>query len=139
MRLEGIAPWDGDYPIDLSYFTNRELHEIKKIADVRAGELEDEFRRGNNDLVVAVAAIAARRNGKDIPLNDLWDAAAGRIDLVLDDEPEADDAGPPESPTPTVPEGSGVESVQPVPSGSSSSEPLDDQQETNLASTGSLQ
>lgn len=84
IRIEGVPPWDGDYPLDVAYFTNRELHLIKQIADVRAGELQDEFARGNNDLVVAIAVIASARNGKTIPVDDLWDAPAGKITLEED-------------------------------------------------------
>jgi hypothetical protein len=137
IKIEGVPPWDGLYPIDLEYFTNRELHVIKEISNVRAGELGDEFSRGNNDLIVAVASVAATRNGKDIPIDDLWDAPVGKI--TLEDEPVVEaDAGPPASPTPIVPQDGGVVSVLPDRSGSSSSESSDDQPATPRASTGSL-
>lgn len=93
IKIEGVPPWDGDYPFDLSYFTNRELHVIKEISGIRAGELTDEFGRGNNDLIVAIAVIASKRAGREIPIDDLWDAEAGTITLVGED-----DAGPPVQP-----------------------------------------
>ena len=45
-------------------FTNRELHLIKQIAGVRAGELFDAMEVGDNDLVVALAHIAVKRAGR---------------------------------------------------------------------------
>ena len=135
IRVEGVAPWDGDYPFDIGYFTNRELHLIKQVADVRAGELEDEFRRGNNDLIVAVALIAARRNGKDIPVEDLWEATVGAITLD-GDETDNGDVVPPAQVTSTVTGSNGDVSVAPVLSGSSSSGSADAPQETTLSSTG---
>jgi len=90
LRIEGVPPWDGDYPIDIEQFTNRDLHMIKEVSGVRAGELGDEFARGNNDLIVAVALIAAKRNGRDIPPDDLWDAPVGKIALIVDGDADAD-------------------------------------------------
>lgn len=37
--ISGALPvLDGEYPLDASYFTNRELHLIKREANVRAGK-----------------------------------------------------------------------------------------------------
>lgn len=112
---------DGDYPLDTSFFTNRELHTIKDIAGVRAGELEDALRAGDNDVVVAIALIALRRAGKQVPADVLWDLPAGRLvlDLRDDDEQRAeDDALPPVS----GPGGNAGAVVTPINSGVSSSE-----------------
>lgn len=72
-------------------FTNRELHLIKQIADVRAGELFEALDRGDNDVLVALAHIAVKRTGGQQPsLDRLWDMPAGDITLVLPDDSEPD-------------------------------------------------
>lgn len=101
VTIEGVPGFDGEYPFDISYFTNGELHTIKKISGVRAGEIEEAFEAGDNDLFVALATIAAERNGKKIPVGLLWDADAGKI-KIEDEEAEAGDVEvPPDSPPPS--------------------------------------
>lgn len=97
--INGILGLDGEWEID-GDFTNRDLNDIKKISGVRAGELQEATEAGDNDLVVAIAWIALRRNGKTGPgvLDALWDAPAGARITVDFTTPEGkeDDAGPPE-------------------------------------------
>lgn len=84
-------------------FTNRELHLIKQIAGVRAGELFDAMEAGDNDLIVALAHLAIKRAGRNQPtLEMLWDMAPGEIEIS---NPEAN-GGPPTS-TPTSDGGDG--------------------------------
>lgn len=86
----------GEHELDLGYFTNRELHLIKKETGVRAGELVDAFQAGDNDLLIVLAFVALQRNGRlDVPIDALWEMEAGTITLDLSDEEE--DASPPES------------------------------------------
>lgn len=100
VKIEGVSPaFDGEYPLDLSYFTNRELHLIKQVSGVRAGELDEALGAGDNDVFVAVALIAAKRAGKDIPVDMLWDAPHGKVTLETDAS-EEDEADPP-VPSPT--------------------------------------
>ena len=80
--ITGIAGYNGEYDLDASYFTNKELHTIKKLAGVRAGEIQAAFAAGDNDLIVALAAIALERNGKAVHEQVLWDAKVGCIMLV---------------------------------------------------------
>lgn len=85
-------------------FTNRELHLIKQIAGVRAGELFDAIEAGDNDVLVALAHIAVRRGDTARPsLDELWDLPAGEITAEeIEDEPDptnaADAAEPAGSP-----------------------------------------
>jgi len=95
IRIEGVPPWDGEYPINIDALTNRDLHLIKRVSGVRAGELGEEFDRGNNDLIVAITLIAAQRNGVAIPEDDLWDASIGKITLVGDEVEEDLPSAPP--------------------------------------------
>ena len=110
--IDGVFGLDGEYEADLSYFTNRELHQIKKQTGIRAGEFSEAFTSGDNDVMVAFAVVILNRAGKEGAEELLWDAKAGSVTLVLDDE-EDEDAGdgeggvavrPPEPPTPSGPE-----------------------------------
>lgn len=87
VKITGILGADGewDFNPDEEPLTNGELHEIKKIAGVRAGEIEEAFSAGDNDLYVALAIIALARNGKQIPVRVLWDAPAGSSIDFIDD------------------------------------------------------
>lgn len=77
--VDGIPPYDGEYEVSQD-LTNRELHLIKKVSGVRAGELEEAFAAGDNDLVVAITVITLQRNGfPDASVEAIWDADAGRI------------------------------------------------------------
>jgi hypothetical protein len=94
--LNGVAPYDGEYEFDVSYFTMRELNIIKRTSGVRAGELEEALAASDSDLVVALAVIALERAGVKGAEDALWNAQAGQITLELDDE--GDDVGPPDVP-----------------------------------------
>lgn len=98
VTISGVAPWDGDYDLDLSRLTNRELHEIKKVSGVRAGELDDALSGGDNDVLVALALVAAARAGKMIPADRLWDADVESIVFDFrEDEQQEDETVPPAS------------------------------------------
>jgi len=90
-RLELLV---GEKSYDISPpFTNGELHLIKQVAGIRAGEFEDALEAGDNDLLVALASVAVRRNGTARPtLEELWDMDAGLISLV-EHEPDEDPTG----------------------------------------------
>ena len=99
--ISGIVGLDGEYPIDAGYFTNRELHTIKRLSGVRVGELDDALEAGDSDLIVAIAAIALQRNGARFLEDMLWDAQIGAIQFVaspveVEESPPAQ--GPPASP-----------------------------------------
>lgn len=90
-------------------FTNRELHLIKQIAGVRAGELFDAIEAGDNDVLVALAHIAVRRGDTARPsLDELWDLPAGEITAEdIEDEPDptnAADAADPLVGSPEIPQ-----------------------------------
>ncbi len=93
----------GEYDLDISSFTNRELHEIKVETGVRAGEIEEAFAAGDNDLMVAITLIVLQRSGKGTfaQLRDaVWDLPAGSVQFDLTDEEKnaaGDDALPPTS------------------------------------------
>jgi len=92
---------DGEYDLDASGFTNFELHAIKKLTDLTAGDIGDAFERLDNDVIVAIAMVSLMREGKisgrspwnSAEVSALWDAKVGSI-FVAEDEAEAD-ADPP--------------------------------------------
>lgn len=124
IRLEGVFPYDGEYEMDLSYFTMRELHTIKKVAGVRAGELGEALEAGDSDVVVAIALIALQRAGKQVSEDIIWDAPAGKVTLVAGEEEEADEDDPP-TPQAVEPNGSSGVSSRP-----GSASPVSDQSPT---------
>src|SRR3954469_25042893 len=95
LTVAGIAGLDGSYDLDLGKFQNEELHTIKKITGVRAGELEDAIQAGDNDLMVAFAGIALRRAGRQVDASHLWKADVGSITVDFG-EPE-EEVRPPTS------------------------------------------
>jgi hypothetical protein len=85
-------------------FTNRELHIIKQVAGVRAGQLFEAMEAGDSDLLVALAHIAIRRMKLNRPsLDELWDLPAGDITVGAEEEtvdaadptPAGDESGSP--------------------------------------------
>lgn len=93
--LEGLgSKWDGEYEFMDLRFTNRELHTIKKIANVRGGEIDDALRGGDQDLAVAFAYIALERAGRPVPEKVLWDADSGFMSIVEDEDEEETKADP---------------------------------------------
>jgi hypothetical protein len=98
IKVTGIGrAYDGEYEFDGTYFTNKELHTIKRMSGVRAGEIPAALEAGDNDLVVALTVIALERNGKVVNEDALWNAKVGCIEAMLGeaDADEADDADPP--------------------------------------------
>lgn len=134
--VTGVPGFDGDYPIDIGAFTMRELHIIKDVAGVRAGELEEAFSAGDTDVILAVAVIAVRRNGGDFKAFQTvaWESEMGSLTFVADEEETAD----PPIPTP-LPNSSSLEAT-PESSGlaSSPSSGGEDLPETSLRAIGGL-
>lgn len=135
LRIEGIHPTvDGDYPISISEFTNRDWNDLKRIAKVRVLELKEAFEKGDTDLFVAFAVVALRHAGKVVVEDMLWDAKSGKLSLVVGDEEEVDDLPPtsaPPSETQNVPGGGSTPSEANGISGSGSrngSDPREDDQ-----------
>lgn len=131
--VTGIPAFNGDYPIDIGSFTMRELQIIKRMSGVRAGELEEAFAAGDSSLILAIAVIAVRRNGKNWEAFEqiAWDSDLGAITFVA--EEAADEPTP--LPLPTN-EGSGKPSELPAGSGQRSHDDGDDLQETSLRAIG---
>lgn len=130
LTVKGLGRLDGVYEFDrddlLGAMTNRELHRIKVMAGVRAGEIQDALAAGDNDVLVALAAIILTQRGKQVDDDLLWDAPAG-AGLVWKFEESEADADPPaipaETPETEQPNTNGGESGNPpsAPSGNGQS------------------
>lgn len=104
--IEG-SPYAGEYDCDdisdfVSSLNMGELHRIKKLTGLRAGEFGEAFDTGDSDLTVGIAAVVLERNGKRVVDDLLWKATAIRVSIG--DDGEEDDASPPDgtpSPTPS--------------------------------------
>src|SRR5262245_29847989 len=91
-KIEGLHPYDGEYPFNVDTLTNRELHTIKQLAGVRANEIEEAAEAGDNDLIVAFAIIALQRAGLKVDPDAIWEADVGKITFQSE---EADPLPPP--------------------------------------------
>lgn len=102
-------------------FTNRELHLIKQIAGVRAGEIFDALEGGDSDVLVALAHIGVRRNGTARPsLDELWDLDAGVIEFA---EVEAESVDPTPADSTPLPDPTGNPETIPAEPGPPASAP----------------
>jgi hypothetical protein len=91
--IEGVPPYDGEYDFDADYMTMRELHIIKQLTGLRVGEFQEALAQADTDVILGLAVIALRRNGKEVNEDALWDAEAGAITYVAE---EVEAASPPE-------------------------------------------
>lgn len=116
--VKGLGPkLDGEYPCNLTSMllestphtlTNREGHRVKVMSGVRAGELWEAMSAGDNDVLLALAAVVLTRAGKDFEEDMLWDApmGSGVAFEVEEREEEADEEDPPaEESEPPEPDG----------------------------------
>lgn len=116
--IDNIPPWNGEWPLADFYFTNRELHRIKQISGLRAGELIEALDANDSAAYVGVAVVALERAGKNIDPDEFWDAPVGSISLNLE---EADvDAVPLDVPAGDEPSESGAFSTPASDNGSAS-------------------
>jgi hypothetical protein len=99
--ITGVPPYDGEYEFDGTYMTNRELHVIKKLTGLRVGEFQEALANADTDVILGIAVVALTRHGKDVHEDTLWDAEAGAITYVAEEEPAsppAEDQKQPEQP-----------------------------------------
>ena len=110
VNLKDFHPYTGSYTVDLTTLSNRDYHDIKRLAGYTPPEIASALERGDMDMMVAFTIIALRKSGL-FPVIDeeaVWDATADKFDMDAT-VPELDDADPPtimpEPRTPTTPSG----------------------------------
>lgn len=118
---------DGEHPCDIlgmltvghpNSLTNRELHKIKVMTGIVAGNLFDAINNGDMDATVGFAAVILDRNSKSYQEDWLWDAPMGaslRFEIRQGEDEEIPPAkGVPESTPTESEERSGGGSSKPV-------------------------
>jgi len=125
LTIEKLPPYNGTYDLDIGTFTGRELHTIKQISGVRAGELQDAFAAGDYDLVVALTVIVLQRAGQKVDADEIMDADVGSITIKLEEVAE-DEERPPTSPPSNGNESSTVDGGNENAGTTSSGEPSSD-------------
>lgn len=139
--VSGLPPLDGEYPCDLiemigigsaESLTVAEAHRVKKMSDVRQGELVDAVSAGDAAVIMALAAVVLTRSGKRYDEQRLL-ATKPEVELVFqmgDREDQEADADPPAIPTP--------ETGSPSVGGGNSSSDLSESLEPDQSPTGHL-
>jgi hypothetical protein len=94
IRIEGVPQYDGEYPIDVSTLTMRELHQMKQLTGLRLFEFDSALAVGDLDVIVGLAVVSLQRAGKTVDADLIWDAELGAVSLIVGD----DDGPPAESP-----------------------------------------
>jgi hypothetical protein len=111
LKIRGIDGIDGDYKFDLikllaltgpspEALTNGELHRIKTMTGIRAGEIGSAFQADDSDLMIGIAAVVLERNKVRFDDQMLWDAQFLAIEIEMGKRTRDGDGdvGPPESP-----------------------------------------
>lgn len=104
--INGVKPWDGDYPFDYNedLITNLEWRLIKQLADCTPVNWMQELVAGNVDLLTTFAVLALHRNGRIRPgdarsvfdrFDDLPALAGGHLVLDLGIAETDEDDTPP--------------------------------------------
>jgi hypothetical protein len=134
---------DGEHPCDIigmltighpESMTNRELHRIKSMTGILAGDLMDAINNSDMDASVALAAVILERRGKTFQDEWLWDAPMG-AGITFEIRKVKEEELPPPSDAPKSTPTGGVETSGGVPSEPSSESPENDQSGTGSPST----
>ncbi len=92
-----VPPWEGRYDIPDWRLTQRELHEIKLLSGVRAGELIEALFANDRAAVVGLTVVILDRHGIAATADDLWDTKADEIEIDFGSA-KAADSDPPTQP-----------------------------------------
>lgn len=73
----------GSFPFPpFDTLNGHELHLIKTMSGVRAGELEEALEAGDFDVILAFAAVALRRAGRKVPSEALLDLKPADVEAA---------------------------------------------------------
>jgi len=124
LRITGIPGLDGDYPLELTSFKNKDWRLIKRVSGVRPLEFQEALQAGDNDVLISITMIALERAGKLYQEEWLWEADSGGISIVQVET--EDDADPPALET------SPATSAESAPSGQDSSDAGESSPQTSM-------
>jgi hypothetical protein len=96
--VEGVEGFEGEWEIDLSNLTGRELRTIKRISGNRVNELPGAMLAGDYDLLIALAVVALQRGGHRFATQAehvLLDAESGVVRYVNAKRGEDENVDPP--------------------------------------------
>lgn len=88
-----LSPYDGEYEFELGELLGSldhgELHRIKLLTKLRAGELGEAFAAEDSDVIVGLAAVILERRGFTVVDDILWSAKLGsmKLDLGVEENP----------------------------------------------------
>jgi hypothetical protein len=102
IKIEGISPYDGEYPLELDKFTNRDHKTIKDMSGLTATSWIEGFKNVDMTFFAALGVVAARRSGRFGPIINedvFWDSEAGKISLIEEEADRAVNPTTPEAPT----------------------------------------
>lgn len=135
--VTGMPAFNGEYPFEIESFTMRELQIIKRISGLRTNELDEAIAAGDNTLMLALAVIAVRRNGREWEAFEklAWESEVGDISLVVDEDEEVADEAAPLTPA-KQPDSADESSEKQQLSGEDSGIVTDDSQATSLQVIG---
>lgn len=63
IKVQGVAGFDGEYELDQAAFNMDDLSLIKRVAGVRAAELDEALNAGDHEVLIAFAMVALRQSG----------------------------------------------------------------------------
>jgi len=121
IRVRGIPPYDGDYPLNVQAFTVDEQHMVKRLSGLRPAEYVDGFENGDAALVAAMIIIAVRRARPNEQIREAPFLASTleTVEFDVTDEEEGGDPLPASGPADTS-----MRSGSPSRGGSATPEPI---------------
>src|SRR4051794_23299303 len=97
IKIEGVPPYDGEYPCDAPY-TSREWRLFKQIGKILPQELTKAMMGGDVDVILCYAVIGVRRRGLEVNEEFFLDYEPDKVFTLDLEEP---DAVPPPQPSST--------------------------------------
>ena len=133
LKIEDVPGLDGEYPVELSSFKNREHRKINEISGLGVLEYQEALEKGNIAFLVAVAYIVLTRAGREVDVEQLWDANDTALGWLNDEVADASTPAVERSPehangnsTSGEPSGPSTEDSQPTPTPTDSGSQLSD-------------
>ena len=107
VSIEGLRPYDGEWPLDLAHMKAVEYGLIKRLSGYLPADLTEGLAGLDMELIAAIGVVALQRNGQvadndgEAQAKDVYarliqlEPGKVRLDLGADDQDEEGDAVPP--------------------------------------------